>query len=241
MKLHCSRRILTLARTAFAVLTAYAVFTALAASDAAAQRIDSPYRFLQHSQYVGVFAGHVWAQEGQLLMGPQPAPTFGARWGIRLSGPLSIGAELGFTPTTRTVRDTVLVLPDSIYQAVGEADMRLVSLMAEGRFSVTGARTWHGLHPFLSAGAGVVIDIAGTPELEAELTSPERFDFGTSFAGHLGAGVEWFASERISLRLDGRALFWRLRAPEIITQRRPIPRSEWENNPVVSAGFSFHF
>lgn len=217
------------------------LLTAASAADAAAQRIDSPYRFLDRSQYVGVYAGQMWAEEGQLLMGPQPAPTFGARWAIRLSGPFSIGADVGVTPTTRTVRDTVFVLPDSVYRAVGEADMMLVSIMAEGRFSIVGARTWHGLHPFLNAGAGVVFDAAGTPAIEQDVPPSERFNFGTSFAGHLGAGIDWFATDRVSVRVDGRGLFWRLGVPEVLPQRRAIPRSEWENNVVLTAGVSYHF
>jgi opacity protein-like surface antigen len=225
----------------FSLIFALAACALSGAQHVAAQRIDSPYRFLDHSQYLGLYAGHVWAQEGQLQMGPQPGPTFGARWGIRLSGPFSIGADVGLTPTTRTVRDTTFLLPDSVYRAVGESDVLLVSIMGEGRFSLTGARTWYRLHPFLTAGAGVVFDVAGTPAVEQDVPPSERYNFGTSFAGHLGAGVEWFATNRVSVRVDGRGLFWRLTAPETLTQRRAIPRSEWENNGVVTAGLSYHF
>ena len=78
--------------------------TLLPARAIEAQRIDSPYRFLDYGQQVGVYVGRMGAEEGPLQIGPQPATTLGARWALRVSGPLSLGAEVGYTPTTRTVR-----------------------------------------------------------------------------------------------------------------------------------------
>ena len=81
-------------------------------------------------------------------------------------------------------------------------------------------------------------------DIEAEMPANARFDFGTSFAGQLGAGVEWFPSERIGVRLDARNLLWRLQVPDafFLTENgRALPASEWEQNYLVSAGISVHF
>jgi hypothetical protein len=214
------------------------------AAPAAAQRIDSPYRFLDHSQYVGVYAGPLAAAEGVLALGPHAGTVMGARWAIRVSGPISLGVDVSYTPTQRTVRDTVFVAADSLYRALGDADVRLLAVMGDVRFSITGQRTWHRLQPFVSLGVGAVTDLAGRPAIEEDLVTTARYDFGTSFAGHVGAGVDWFAADRISLRIDGRNKMWRLGVPEafLLTERgRTLSRSTWENNFLVSAGVSYHF
>jgi hypothetical protein len=211
---------------------------------AAAQQIDSPYRFVDRGQRVGIFGGHVSTGEDALRAGPQDGPIFGARWALRVSGPFSLGAEVAYMPTTRTVRDTAFVAADSLFRELGEANMRLVSVMGNMHFSVTGARTWHSLQPFVVLGGGVVIDLAGTPAIEAELPGNVRYDFGTSFAGQLGGGVEWFPSQQLSVRVDARNVLWRLTVPEAYGLTTPGARLEnatWENNFALTAGLSFYF
>jgi hypothetical protein len=225
-------------------VTFCAVWAVAAAAPAAAQRIDSPYRFLDHGQYVGVFAGHVDAAEGALQLGPQPAQMFGARWALRVSGPFSVSAELGYMPTTRMVRDTVFVPAEEAFREIGEADMHMLSVMALLKLSLTGARTWNNLRPFAVAGAGAVIDLAGSPAVEEEMMANVRYDFGTSFAGTFGGGVEWFPTQRVSVRADARNLLWRLGIPEayLLTEAgQGLGRSNWESNLALTAGVSFHF
>jgi opacity protein-like surface antigen len=227
------------------VVTAFALFAALAtAAPAAAQRIDSPYRFLDHNQHAGVFAGHVAAASGRLELGPEPAIALGARWGIRVSGPFAAGVEVAYMPTTRVVRDTVFVAADSLYEAVGEASMRLLSVMGTVDFSLVGQRTWNGLRPLLTAGVGGVIDLAGTAAAEAEFEPGVRYNFGTSFAGQFGAAVEWFPSQRVSVRVDARNVLWKLGVPEafgLTEAGRQLSRSDWEGNFALMAGLSYHF
>lgn len=225
--------------TAFCLLLAAGILT-----PASAQRIDSPYRFLDHSQHVGAFGGHVAASTGQLELGPQPGPVFGGRWGIRVTGPFSAGVEVGFMPTTRIVRDTVIVPADSTYLAVGEADVRLLSVMGTLSFSLTGPRTWYGLRPFLSAGIGGASDLAGAAEAEAEFEPDRQYNFGTSFAGMFGGGVEWYPTQRVSVRVDGRNMMWKLRNPDAFGLTDPgfrVSRSDWASNYSLLAGLSFHF
>jgi hypothetical protein len=213
---------------------------------ASAQRIDSPYRFLEHNMQMGVYAGRISAEEGVLRIGPQPAPTFGARWAARVSGPLTLGVELGYTPTTRTVRDTVFVAADSLFESIGEADVRMLSVMGNVQFGITGARTWYGLHPFLLAGGGVIMNLAGSAEVERDLATTARYDAGTRFAGQLGGGVHWYPTQRLSVRLDARNVLWRVGAPEAFRRTQAgtdigIGEGEWEGNFALTAGLSIHF
>lgn len=218
----------------------------LSATMAAAQRIDSPYRFLDTNQFLGAWGGQLQASEGRLDMGPQPAPIVGVNWAIRLSNAFAIGAEVAFSPSTRTVRDTThtVTAGDTVFDAVGEADINLIIGLANLRLNVTGARTWYGLQPFVILGGGVAIDASSTPAADAELEPNVPFDFGTSFAGQFGGGVDWFPSSRVSVRLDARNMLWKLSVPDafrLTDVGRSLPRSQWEQNFVVAAGLSFHF
>lgn len=211
---------------------------------ASGQQLDTPYRFMDTSQYAGVWAGWVSTSTGRLDAGPESAPVFGARWAIRVSGPFSLGVEAGYMPSTRTVRDTVFIEADSMFRAIDEADLNVITLMGNISFNLTGARTWNNIAPYVVAGAGAAMGTGGRAPAETDLAPGARFDFGTSFAGQLGAGVDWFPSSRVSLRADFRNVLWKLGVPEDFLRTeagRLYPRSEWEQNYVVSAGVSIHF
>jgi hypothetical protein len=220
-----------------------ALLLLLSAGAARAQNIVSPYKFLDYDQYVGVFGGYINLAKGEMDAGPHSAPTIGGRWAYRVSAPLSIGVEATFTPTKRTVHDTIFTA-DSTFRVLGEADVNLLTAMANFRLNIMGPRTWNGLHPYLLLGGGVAIDLAGASEAEADLTAPSRFDLGTSFAGQAGAGTEWYPSQRFSLGVDVRNMVWKLKTPEnflLSSHGKNFTGSRWEQNFMVSAGLSIHF
>jgi hypothetical protein len=209
-----------------------------------AQSIDSPYRFLDNSQFVSAWGGYVAPSDGRIGNGPEAGPIIGASWALRVSGPFAINVEAGYMPSTRTVRDTVFDDATSTFEPLGEADIGLLTVLGNLRLNLPGARTWNSLQPFAIIGAGVAIDLAGGSDIEAERPANTRFDFGTSFAGQLGVGVDWFPSQRVSLRIDARDMFWKLPVPEafLLTEAgRGFPRSEWEQNFALAAGLSIHF
>ncbi|CAN5604407.1 hypothetical protein BH23GEM10_BH23GEM10_07780 [soil metagenome] len=227
-----------------AIFLTLAMALAAHTADAAAQSLDSPYRFLDHNQFAGAFAGYMQPSDGRIGGGPAAAPVFGASWGIGVSGPFTFTVELAGSATSRIVRDTVFVAADSTFAELGEADMTLLIGMANMRFNITGARTWNGLQPFMMLGAGLVRDMSGDAAIEAELPENTRFDYGTSFAGQLGAGVDWFSSSRLSVRLDARNVLWKLGVPDafgLTESGRTLPRSQWEQNLVATAGLFFNF
>jgi opacity protein-like surface antigen len=228
----------------FLLILAAAAALPFSASPAAGQRIDSPYRFLDHGQFLGVYGGHVGVQEGRIGIGPEAAPILGVNWALRVSGPFAIGVDVGYISTTRTVRDTVFDAVDSTFTALGEADVQLLTVMGNLRVNLTGARTWHSLQPHVVLGAGVAVDLASRSALEDEFDSTRRYDFGTSFAGQFGAGVDWFPTSRVSLKLDARNMLWKLSIPDafrLTENGRSLPGSEWEQNLALTAGLSFHF
>ena len=218
-----------------------ALLLALSASAAAAQEIDSPYRFVDPGQQVNVFVGGIEADAGTLGLGPEPDMAFGARYGIRLTGPFSVEAAATVFPTARTIQDTVIVGADTSLVSTGvETDMTLGILTAGLRFDVTGARTWHRLMPFALLGLGGAFVVHQDDEADADVDSKVRYDFGTRLVGELGAGVEWFPTERFTVRLDARNMLWKIKAPDgLLTIETPT--DEWVQNFLLSAGVSFRF
>lgn len=214
---------------------------ALLATPAAGQTIRSPYRHLEHSQAGGLFLGYVVTDRGSLELGPGSAPVFGARYGIRLSGPFTVEGEAAFVPTSRRVVDLETDEEGDTHMPVRlrNADISLLVLSGALRFNLTGPRTYRNVQPYLLAGAGAAISVADekTPDLDPDV----RFGFGTSFAGQLGGGIEWFAMPRLSLRLDGRLLFWELDNPRAFTSIGDVSSEEWVQNFYFSVGAAIHF
>src|SRR5690606_2531270 len=117
---------------------------ALLATPAAGQTIRSPYRHLEHSQAGGLFVGYVVTDRGSLELGPGSAPVFGARYGIRLSGPFTVEGEAAFVPTSRRVVDLETDEEGDTHMPVRlrNADISLLVLSGALRFNLTGPRTY---------------------------------------------------------------------------------------------------
>ena len=209
---------------------------------AAGQTITSPYRFIEESQSVGAFAGYVTTARGTVGLGPQNGAVVGLRYSIRLSGAFNAEAETAYFPSQRPVRDTSVVNGERAQ--VGEADLTLLVATAALRFNLTGPRTWHGLQPYVAFGAGGVLDLSGTSSADELVPADTRFDFGTSFAGLFGGGIELFPSERLSVRLDARNYLWKVKTPFpfLVGESGALtPEDEWIQNGFITIGLAVRF
>jgi hypothetical protein len=198
-------------RLAFAGLAVVLLASVFAAPSAArAQTISSPYRFVEERQEVGFFAGYLSAGKGRFGFGPPGGLWLGGRYGLELTGPLSIEAVLGAVSGTR---DVISPGRPEGEGAVGQGDFMLATIDGRLKFSLAGQRSWHGLSPFLIAGGGVVVDGSGNVEANTEIEADEVFEFGTSFFGTMGAGTRWFLSPRVAVRFDALFSLWKLKTP----------------------------
>jgi len=217
------------------------VACALLPAPAAGQAIRSPYRHLERTQSGGLFTGYIATDRGSLELGPASGPAIGGRYGIRLSGPFAVEGEVAYIPTSRYV--VGLEEPEGaetpIPVRLREANISLLQLTAALRFNLTGPRTYRNLQPYLLVGGGAAFSVSNeeTPDLDLD----ERFNFGTSFAGQLGGGIEWFAMRRLALRLDGRLLFWELDNPRAFSELGNVSSEEWIQNFYFSVGAAIHF
>lgn len=190
----------------------------------------------------GPFFAHIKTDLGAVGLGHKSGNGYGGRFGIALSGPFTIDVEGLYFPSSHAVLDTLVV--DSAYKQIGTAKSDLLMTTAALRFNLTGGRTWHRVLPFLSFGGGGIFEVS--KDKAAIETAPlnARYNFGTSFAGLIGAGIEVFPTDRLAIRVDGRNMLWKVKTPVALAGGSigtSLPATEWVHNIALSAGVAIHF
>ncbi|HEX2091331.1 MAG TPA: hypothetical protein VHG28_02975, partial [Longimicrobiaceae bacterium] len=219
------------------------------ASALRAQTIPSPIRYIETRQWAGAFAGYLFSNpsvginETDIELGPRSAPLVGLQYGFRFAGPLAGEARVGFGPTERKVYapGTATGSDPAVPQEVGTADVALLMGEAGLVFSLTGQRTWHGIAPFLVGTGGLVADLNRGSDADEEVTAAARYDFGPAFAVGFGIGTDWFPTERLSVRLEGRDRLWKIEVPPGLRPSSVRSASEWTHNFSISLGAALHF
>ena len=211
-------------------------------SAAAGQTIPSPYRFFETRQELSAFGGQISPGTGRFGYGPGPGQMVGVRYGLELSGPLSVEGVASWIPTTRDVVD-----PSGFVGArtVGSADVQLFAADVRFKLSLTGQRVWHNLNPFLFAGAGMARDFAQADPADLDLDEDDRFEFGAAFMSVLGGGLRWFVKDPWIVRADGGLHLWKLDAPigfRLVDRGfGDVGSSEWVSAPSISISLGYRF
>jgi hypothetical protein len=95
---------------------------------------------------------------------------------------------------------------------------------------VTGGKSWHRRAPFLGAGVGLTFP-SGTP------ADTSRFEFGHKLYLAPNAGVRIFITDRLHLRGEARAVFWKLKYPSTFTDEPALePGTADHSNAVITDG-----
>lgn len=221
------------------ILMALAIVYGISAPAVYAQDTDisTPYEFVDETQAIGVFGGYAATDRGVLELGPGSAPVLGLRYGLRVSGPFVLEARVAYLPSQRMVLDTAAA------NDFPESDLSIILLDAALRFNLTGPRTFHGILPYVLVGGGGAIEIQDDGErFNDELGTEVAYDFGTTFAGKLGVGAEWFATRRWTVRVDVQDVFWEIQAPAAFLEADPesdIPAEEFVQNFFFLLGVSY--
>ncbi len=224
--------------------------TAAGADRAWAQRITSPYRFLEKKKDIGLFAGYLLTDQGAANLGPKSGPLVGGQVTLRVSNPINIGFYAAYFPTEREVMDPST--PDGL-KSIGTTDLDLLLIAGRLQLYLTGSRTWHNLIPFVYGGLGAAIDATNDPSclldlrpLPCRVAFEDRFDFGTSFMGQMGLGTIWVPRQKLGLRLTVENTIWKLSTPDGFfdpdANIQPLPPStDWTNNLQVALGLYYWF
>lgn len=224
-------------RLAIAVIT----LLAGASSAAQAQTIPSPYRYIETAHAVTLFSGYLATDRGDEGFWPASGPLIGAQYTGRFAAPVAGVVRLWAAPSERAIfsRENASD-PESEIIQIDDASAVIIGGKVGLRLLLTGPRTWHSLAPFLEATGGMMSVAGSRTERERELPAGQIIDYGPSFALGVGAGTDWFLTDRISLNLAGRATFWRLTTPEGLG---PDGRetTSWTPNLGVAIGAAYHF
>lgn len=226
------------------VAVAAALMASGAAGPLAAQEgdveIDTPYRWIERSLRIGLVGGYVLADRGVSELGPGSTVAAGARVRARISSPISLEGSVQYGASDRFVVDPRLETGPAPVDTVSSNWMLAEAAM---QFAVTGARTWHGIQPYVVVGAGLLIgvDEQRSPVFDDSELSALRFDIGTAPVVQAGLGFEVKPSDRWGIGVEARDHLWRLTtpegffAPEILERIReldlPAPRdTDWSHN-----------
>jgi hypothetical protein len=126
-------------RAAFPGLVALLTAAGLTrAHEASAQAIPSPYRFIEERQELGVFAGYMSAHTGRFGYGPSGGLWFGGRYGLELTGPLSLEAVAGAISGTRDIVSPGRPEDDRV---IGEGDVLITTVDGRLKLSIVGTRS----------------------------------------------------------------------------------------------------
>ncbi len=214
-------------------------------STADGQVIPSAYDFIEIRQSFGAFVGTATLDKGQLGLDPGSAFLMGARWAINVGSALSFEVDGTRFSAERDVLDPSRPEDDRV---IGQSDMTIFLLDARLRINLTGHRTWHGIQPYVSFGAGLARGSGVDRTLEDSVMMPEdqRLDFGTRFTVTLGSGVSLSLSERLYIRADGLFSLWKMGAPSgwLTVEADPDrtnPEGEWLSTKGVLIGVGWRF
>jgi len=214
----------------------------LVAAPAAAQvghiPAESPYRDLPWKQALTVFGGGFDTGRDPAGVGPQPGFLVGARYDVRIGGPISLVTRVATGPTSRRVLDPT---KPAASRYIGDESSELLVGDLGLDWNLTGQKSFHRLVPIISGGVGIVSDFHGIPDAGG-------YRFGTRFMFTWGAGVRYHTEGRWEPRFDFTDYVWQLQyppsysttasdgSPGIVSSSK---KGLWMGNHLYSFGLSY--
>jgi hypothetical protein len=203
---------------------------------------SSPFRDIPKGHTITAAGGYLSGEGGRFGIGPHNGAVFGVRYDIRSASALQLGLGIGRGNLERFVVDPFVALANRrtgpVKQGVTFAELII-------QLNVTGGKTWRRLAPFVAASGGIAFG-ADTP------TDTSGFEFGRKVYLAPSAGIRVFFTDRIHLRAEARATFWKLNYPTTF-QREPAGQpgappvitgdnlTEWTTSSWLQAGLGFSF
>jgi hypothetical protein len=203
---------------------------------------SSPFRDIRKGHTFTVMGGYFKGDGGRFGIGPHSGGVFGARYDIRSPSALLIGIGVYHGRLERLIVDPVVVLANRvkgpIKQSVTFAELAL-------QFNLTGGKTWHRLAPYVATSGGIAFG-TGTP------IDSSGYNFGKKLYLAPALGFRFFLSDRLHLRAEARATFWKLNYPTTFQQAPkedptapPVlagaSTKEWVSSRWLQAGLGYSF
>jgi hypothetical protein len=186
----------------------------------------SPYRDITRPSGLLFQYGHLGGNGGSLGVGPHDGDGWNLRYDVHLSGLL--GAHLGFGHFSG-VRDAYYPDDSAATRRRGPYTQGVTFIGAGMQATLTGAKMWHHLAPYLDTEIGAAIGST----VAADTAS--AYAFGTKLYLAPSVGVQWFASPRLRLRFDAKFVYWKLNYPVSFFQ---VPLADPTADPIIPSGGS---
>lgn len=164
---------------------------------------SSPYRDIRKGHTFTVTGGYFGGSGGRFEIGPHDGAVYGFRYDIRSSSPVQIGLGFARAHLDRLIVDPFVELANRVS---GPVRQTVTFAEANLQLNLTGGKSWHGLAPFVGTGVGATFP-SGTP------ADTSRFELGHKIYLAPNAGFRFFITDRIHLRAEARAVFWKLKYP----------------------------
>ena len=233
-----------MSKSLFALITLLAVSPSLTAQVGHTPE-RTPFRDLTARTNLVVQGGLLGGSGGRLGLGPSSGPLYGVRFETLLSGPSDGFFEVMLGRPERLIIDPTAA---AATRTTGPVSQSLVLVDAGLTILLAGEKTWNGLAPFVGASLGLAFGRVPA----ADTVSGFRFNGKLATGPHLG--FRYYATRTVSLRVEGRLLFWQLKSPSVYFQppaQAPLdapvldfandPDSEWTSHPVLNLGLGIAF
>ena len=164
----------------------------------------SPYRDVAIKHSLTYFGGYYTAGKDPAGVAPTSAPMVGARYAIRLGGPVYFTGRLAGVFSERDVVDPSL---PTAQRRQGTTSVPLMFGDLGFDLVLTGAKSWHSLQPAINASVGLAADLSGK-------TDKSQYRVGIPFLLAYGPSLRIVPGGKWSWRLDLIDHYFRIRYPE---------------------------
>lgn len=219
---------------------------ALASSPALAQvghqPESSPYRDIRKGHTVTALFGHFGGNGGRFGIGPHDGQVYGLHYDLRSGSTIQLGLGVGSAKLQRLIVNPFVELANRVS---GPVDQTVTFAELNLQFNLTGGKTWHRLAPFVGVGVGLTFPTS-TP------ADTSTFEFGKKVYLAPGTGFRFFLTNRLHLRGEARATFWKLKYPSTFTVAPPLEpgapavitdgrTNEWTASSWLQVGLGYSF
>ena len=231
-------------RTAVTALLAALVTAGPLAAQVGRPPERSPFHDLTVRQAFTLSGGRFGGNTAAAGVGWRPGSLTAVRLDTRLTGPLDFYVSIGFAGSSRyrinTEQDTLTRKTGPFQKTLFLTDIGLI-------LNLTGAKTWHGVAPYVGIGAGWVLP-------SATETDTGGYNAGSNFTVVPSLGTRFFFTRSLAARIDVRDYFFRYEWP--LRYFYPLDRNggalppvlssdlkdrQWTNNIALTVGFVYGF
>ena len=208
---------------------------------------SSPYRDIRKGHTVTALYGHFGGNGGRFGIAPHDRPVYGLHYDLRSGSTIQVGLGVARGKLQRLIVNPFVQLANRVS---GPVDQTVTFAELNIQFNLTGGKTWHRLAPFVNVGTGITFPTS-TP------ADTSKFEFGKKIYLAPSAGFRVFLTDRLHLRGEARALFWKLKYPSTFTAEPPLEpgnppdhsnavitdgnTSEWTSSSWLQVGLGYSF